>query len=126
MLSSERVRQFERDGYCSATGFLSRETVDALLAELESVSAGATLAHHDASRMEMEPNQGPEGTRVRRLYEPCTHYPEFRALSECGQLLDSLEQLIGHNLLFHYSTLNMKPPAIGSVVEWDQDLAYYP
>jgi ectoine hydroxylase-related dioxygenase (phytanoyl-CoA dioxygenase family) len=28
--------------------------------------------------------------------------------------------------LFHYSKLNMKPPAIGSVVEWHQDLAYYP
>jgi hypothetical protein len=76
--------------------------------------------------MEMEPNQPPDGTRVRRLYEPCTHYSRFRALSESGELLDSLAQLLGENLLFHYSKLNMKPPTIGSVVEWHQDLAYYP
>lgn len=63
-------------------------------------------------------NQAPDGTRVRRLYEPCTHYSEFRALSESGQLLASPEQLLGNNLLFHHSKLNMKPPDIGSVVEW--------
>ena len=84
------------------------------------------MAQHNAERMEMEPNQGAEGDRVRRIYEPCTYYPEFRALSECTKLLDSVALLLGENLLFHYSKINMKPPAIGSVVEWHQDLAYYP
>lgn len=28
--------------------------------------------------------------------------------------------------MFHYSKINMKPPGIGSVVEWHQDLSYYP
>src|SRR5207253_4594463 len=37
-----------------------------------------------------------------------------------------VEQLLGSDLEFHYSKINMKPPAIGSVVEWHQDLAYYP
>jgi ectoine hydroxylase-related dioxygenase (phytanoyl-CoA dioxygenase family) len=41
-------------------------------------------------------------------------------------LLGSAAQLLGENLLFHYSKINMKPPQIGSVVEWHQDLAYYP
>ncbi len=126
MLSSELVNQFQRDGFCSATGILSRDSIDALLADVESISAGATVVNHDSTRLEMEPNQSPDGTRVRRLYEPCTHYSRFRALSESGELLDSLARLLGENLLFHYSKLNMKPAAIGSVVEWHQDLAYYP
>ena len=126
MLPAELVEQFRHDGFCAAPGFLMREEVAGFLAGIESVCSGATVAHHDAGRMEMEPDQGPEGKRVRRLYEPCTYYPEFRALSECRQLLDSVAQLLGENLLFHYSKINMKPPAIGSVVEWHQDLAYYP
>jgi phytanoyl-CoA hydroxylase len=93
---------------------------------MEWISAGATVADHDASRMEMEPDQAPEGNRVRRIYEPCTYYPEFRVLSDCPKMLNSVAQLLGENLLFHYSKINMKPPAIGSVVEWHQDLAYYP
>ncbi len=126
MLSSEQVRQFQRDGFCLATNILPRGDLHALLADLESISTGATVANHDSSRMEMEPNQPPDGTRVRRLYEPCTHYSQFRAISESVPLLDALAQLLGGNLMFHYSKLNMKPPSIGSVVEWHQDLAYYP
>ena len=41
-------------------------------------------------------------------------------------MLAAVKDLIGPNLLFHYSKLNMKPPEIGSVVEWHQDLSYYP
>src|SRR5205814_2410794 len=75
---------------------------------------------------EMEAKQGPDGRTVRRIYEPCTYYPRFRTLSESSDLLDAVEQLLGPNLTFHYSKINMKPPEIGSVVEWHQDLAYYP
>lgn len=126
MLTSEQVDQFQRDGYCSAPGFLTSEEITALLSGVDWICAGATVAHHDAGRMEMEPDQAPEGTRVRRIYEPCTYYPEFRTLSDSPKLLDSVAQLLGENLLFHYSKINMKPPNIGSVVEWHQDLAYYP
>jgi ectoine hydroxylase-related dioxygenase (phytanoyl-CoA dioxygenase family) len=63
---------------------------------------------------------------VRRIYEPCGNYDRFRALSESNKLLDVVAQLLGPNLTFHYSKINMKPPQIGSVVEWHQDLSYYP
>jgi hypothetical protein len=126
MQSAAVVDQFQQDGFCSVPGLLNGEEVETLLAGIEAVCAGATLAHHDAARLEMEPDQIPEGNRVRRIYEPCTYYPEFRALSECPKLLDNVAHMLGENLLFHYSKINMKPPAIGSVVEWHQDLAYYP
>jgi phytanoyl-CoA hydroxylase len=126
MLSKELVDQFQRDGFCTAEGFLTREEVAGFLKSMERVCAGVTVDRHDATRVEMEPDQGPEGSQVRRIYEPCTYYPDFRALSNSNKLLDSLAQLLGANLLFHYSKINMKPPEIGSVVEWHQDLAYYP
>ena len=67
-----------------------------------------------------------EYAKVRRLYEPCTHYATFRALSESKELLDVIEQLLGPNLFFHLSKVNMKPAKLGSVVDWHQDLTYYP
>jgi phytanoyl-CoA hydroxylase len=126
MLSAAMVNQFQRDGFCAAEGFLTPEEVAGFLKSMERICAGATVDRHDATRVEMEPDQGGEGRQVRRIYEPCTHYPEFRALSDSNKLLDSLAQLLGENVLFHYSKINMKPPEIGSVVEWHQDLAYYP
>jgi ectoine hydroxylase-related dioxygenase (phytanoyl-CoA dioxygenase family) len=126
MLTSEQVTQYKEHGYTIFLEFLSYSEVEALLADIEMIIAEATVANHDHSRMEMEPNQGPEGKRVRRIYEPCTHYSRFRSLSESKRLLDVIEQLVGTNVLYHYSRINMKPPEIGSVVEWHQDLSYYP
>ena len=126
MLTQEQVDGFKRDGFTVCPGFLKAETVQGLLDEAAEVIRGNTSAHHDGERMEMEPDQPPEGTAVRRLYEPCSYYPRAQALSEMGELLDDVEQLFGPNLLFHYSKLNMKPAEVGSVVEWHQDLSYYP
>lgn len=126
MLTSKQVNQYKQEGYCVCDGFLSSDEVSGILKEIDNISAGATVAKHDKTRMEMEPHQTPDGTRIRRIYEPCTYYQRFRELSQSAALLDALEQLLGPDLQFHYSKINMKPPAIGSVVEWHQDLAYYP
>ena len=126
MLNNTQITEYHQDGYTVCPNFLSPEEVAQLLAETEKIISGNTLANHDKKRMEMEPNQPAHGSKVRRLYEPCTHYPFFSELSDSEKLLDALEGLIGPNILFHYSKLNMKPPEIGSVVEWHQDLSYYP
>jgi phytanoyl-CoA hydroxylase len=126
MLTAEQVQDFKCLGYTVCPGILSILEVADILREIDTISAGNTRAKFDATRMEMEPNQGPDGTMIRRLYEPCSYYPRFRALSESEMLLDCVEQLLGPNLVFHYSKLNMKPPSIGSAVEWHQDLLYYP
>jgi ectoine hydroxylase-related dioxygenase (phytanoyl-CoA dioxygenase family) len=125
MLTESQVAQYRELGYCVFPDFLAPE-IEVFLTDIEEICAGATVADHDSARLEMETKQGADGRMVRRIYEPCTYYPRFRTLSESSHLLDAVEQLVGPNLTFHYSKINMKPPAIGSVVEWHQDLAYYP
>ena len=66
------------------------------------------------------------GRRSVALYEPCSHYEVFRAFSASDRLLDAVEALLGPDLVFHYSKINMKPAGVGSPVEWHQDLSYYP
>ena len=126
MFINAHITEYNEDGYTVCPNFLTSDEVTQLLAETEKIISGNTLANHDKDRMEMEPDQPPDGTKVRRLYEPCSYYPPFRTLSESDKLLDAVEGLIGPNILYHYSKLNMKPPEIGSVVEWHQDLSYYP
>jgi ectoine hydroxylase-related dioxygenase (phytanoyl-CoA dioxygenase family) len=126
MLSAKQIAQYHEEGFTVDHEFLNRSVVDAFLSDIEGLTATSTVAQHDATRLEMEPNQGPGGRKVRRLYEPCTYYSRFRSLSESKDLLDAVEQLIGPNLIFHLSKVNMKPATLGSVVEWHQDLTYYP
>ena len=126
MLTQSGIDDYRRNGYTVQSALLSVDDVAALLAELDRICAGNTLAAHDTEKMEMEPGQPPDGTAVRRVYEPSSHYPVFADLSRSATLLDCVEALIGPDIIRHYSKINMKPPAVGSVVEWHQDLSYYP
>ncbi len=126
MFTMDQVQQYRAEGYVVVPGFLTRDELDGFHRTISEVTSGSTLARHDDTRMEMEPDQDPTGGLVRRIYEPCTHYDVFRSFSESGALLDCVEQLFGPDLCFHYSKINMKPPGIGSPVEWHQDLSYYP
>jgi phytanoyl-CoA hydroxylase len=125
-LNRQEVEDYERSGYLVRERFLPFEQLGRLLETISEVSEGNTLANHDKSRVEMERSQPPTGTAIRRIYEPCTYYPSFRDLSESVAMLDAIGSLLGPNLVFHYSKINMKPPAVGSGVEWHQDLAYFP
>ena len=107
--------EYEKNGYVSYPALLDAGELKTLLAEIDRISDGNTLASHDKTRLEMEPQQKPEGRLVRRIYEPCSHYAPFRDLSEAPRLLDAVESLLGPDILFHYSKINMKPPSIGRV-----------
>src|SRR3989442_457798 len=126
MLRQSQLIQYMEKGHTAFPALFTKKEVRDFLSEIESISTGNTLENHDKNRLEMEPCQPAHGNLVRRIYEPCTHYPRFRTLSESHKLLNCVEKLLGPNILFHYSKINMKPPAIGSVVEWHQDLTYYP
>jgi phytanoyl-CoA hydroxylase len=126
MLDQGQIDQFKDSGYTVEPGLLGSAELADLMAAIEAVASGQTLGKHDAERLEMEPDQPAEGTAVRRIYEPCTYYPEFQKLCESPALLDDIAKLLGPDLTYHYSKINMKPAAVGSVVEWHQDLAYYP
>jgi phytanoyl-CoA hydroxylase len=126
MMTELQRNEYLEKGYVSYHGLVDPAQLKILLAEIDRISDGNTLASHDKTRLEMEPHQKPDGLLVRRIYHPCSHYAPFRELSESDKLLDAVESLLGPDLFFHYSKINMKPPAIGSVVEWHQDLSYYP
>ena len=126
MFTPAQIDHYNREGYVVYPDFISGDGLASLKTEIDRISEGNTKENHDDERMEMEPGQDPDGTLVRRIYEPCTFYEPFRSFSESTALLDCVEQLFGPDLIFHYSKINMKPQNIGSIVEWHQDLSYYP
>ncbi len=51
MLTQDQIGHYHRDGYTVYPNFLSPEKVAELLAEIEEISRGNTLANHDNTRM---------------------------------------------------------------------------
>lgn len=126
MLTISEIKNYKSQGFCLCRNFLSPAELDHLLVEMEKISAGSTLANHDSTRIEMEPGQAADGAKVRRIYEPCTYYAAFRDFSESKDIVQSMAQLLGPDVLYFSSKINVKPSEIGSVVEWHQDMAYGP
>jgi phytanoyl-CoA hydroxylase len=126
MLTNIQLEEYRSKGFCVAHSFFTVAESTRLLDEIDSICTGATLALHDATRVEMEPNQPADGSKVRRIYDPCTHYDVFRDLAAGSKVVECMVQLLGPDVLFFSSKINVKPAEIGSVVEWHQDMAYGP
>lgn len=100
-MTALRHEKYVKKGYFSYPGLLDPGQLKTLLGEIDRISDSNTLGSHDKSRLEMEPNQKPDGRLVRRIYEPCSHYALFRELSDSPKLLDVIETLLGPDIVFH-------------------------
>ena len=73
-------------------------------------------------------NRGTAETRpqVRRIKNPTAASEVYESVMTSAPVLDCVEQLIGPNIRYQGTKLNMKSAGIGSPVEWHQDWAFYP
>jgi ectoine hydroxylase-related dioxygenase (phytanoyl-CoA dioxygenase family) len=125
-LTEEQVAHYRTEGYLVVNSVLNAEE----LAELDNTINELTtraLSGEDLSQiLELEPEEV-DGQRVaRRIYNPFDQHESFRNAATSPCMLDRIESLIGPNFNLQHSKLNMKPARVGSVVEWHQDLTYFP
>jgi phytanoyl-CoA hydroxylase len=118
-LTKEQVRFYNDNGYLVIENFFEQKHIAAALTAIDEI-LDCTVRSSVAESEPADPNV------VRRIWSPSKRHPIFVKLAESDELLDCIESLIGPNILFHYSKLNMKSSKVGSVVEWHQDLSYYP
>src|SRR5712691_11800650 len=119
MITDQQARFYADNGYLVVEGIFDREQVGRAHAAIADLLSPA----NSEKPYEFEPQ---DGATVRRIWSPTQKHQVFWQLACDPTLLDCIERLIGGNILFHYSKLNMKGPKVGSVVEWHQDFSYYP
>lgn len=103
---------------------------DDLLAAAEAIDQLTQQAVQEpanlAEVLELEP-EPIDGKRIpRRIYSPLVAHEGFRSIATHEKLLGPIEDLVGPNIDCQHSKLNMKPAHVGSVVEWHQDLPFFP
>jgi len=125
-LSADELAEYQTDGYVVCESLWDADevaTVDAAMREMtDRVVAGEEMS----DVLELEPEAVDGQPAIRRIYNPYDLGGAFRSLADDARLLDRIESLIGPNFNLQHSKLNMKPARVGSVVEWHQDLAYFP
>jgi ectoine hydroxylase-related dioxygenase (phytanoyl-CoA dioxygenase family) len=125
-LSPEQIEQYRTDGFVVVESVFTRDDLDSVDRTIRELTDAAIASDDFSSVMELEPDLL-DGERVpRRIYNPFEQHGTFRNLATDSRVLDRIESLIGHDIQLQHSKLNMKPAKVGSIVEWHQDLAYFP
>jgi len=119
MITDQQARFYADNGYLVVENLFDRDQVGRALAAIDQLLSPA----NPDKPYEFEPQ---DGATVRRIWSPTQKHAVFEQMASDATLLDCIERLIGKDILFHYSKLNMKGPKVGSVVEWHQDFSYYP
>jgi len=118
-LSQAQVDFYRENGFCVVDGIFDAGLIEKARAVVDGLLVSADLA----GVAEAEPE---DSSKARRIWAPTSRDELFAAIAEDPGLLDAVEQLIGSDIVLQYSKLNVKPPRVGSVVEWHQDFSFYP
>ena len=125
-LSPQEVQHYNDEGYLVVDSVFGREELRNLDQTIRDLTRESIESGEIEKVMELEPDLI-DGEQVpRRIYNPFEQHEAFRDLATDDRILDRVENLIGPDIGLHHSKLNMKPAKVGSVVEWHQDLAYFP
>src|SRR5204863_8261136 len=107
---AEQKAFYEERGYILHPDLLNQDelaTLRAALAEVLEESSGLTESNDKFSV-----TRGVDGNyHVRRVFSPTLHHKAFYDMAFHPRILDAVEALIGPNIQFHHSKLNMNPPA---------------
>jgi ectoine hydroxylase-related dioxygenase (phytanoyl-CoA dioxygenase family) len=119
-------RRFEQDGYAVLHDALSPDLLTQLRERTERLTDPDQLPAEAAEWVDFEPELL-EGRRVvQRVRRPYQADPFFFELARSPELLRLVRPLLGDNLRLHHGKINVKPPRVGSPLEWHQDWAFIP
>lgn len=126
MLTRDQIASYEENGFLVIEDILPQSDIArARQVVAEFVERSRAVTQHD-SVYDLEPGHSAEQPRVRRLKDPCSLDPIFSQIGFAGPVLDCIADLIGPDIRYQASKLNLKSPSFGSPVEWHQDFAFYP
>jgi len=126
VLTKEQIRSYEQNGYVAIEKVLTEAQVAEGRRIIEDfVEQSRSVTEHN-DIYDLEPEHSAERPMVRRLKFPDRIHPFFDELMRSDAILDRVEDLIGPNIRFQASKLNLKAAGGGSPVEWHQDFAFYP
>jgi phytanoyl-CoA hydroxylase len=126
MLSRKQIEFYSENGFLAVEGVVPRSLIEEARKVVEHfVERSRGVRDHD-NIYDLEPGHSAEQPRVRRLKDPCAIHPVFDRINRLDALLDIVTDLIGPEIRYQGSKLNMKAAEYGAPVEWHQDFAFYP
>lgn len=126
MLSNSEIEQYHRDGYLGISSVLSQVQLSQARAVMDEFVELARNMVEDEPPIILEKNHSAEAPRIQRIEYPVKAHECFDAIMRSPQVLDIVAALLGPDVRYHSSKINVKAPSGGTAVEWHQDYAFFP
>jgi ectoine hydroxylase-related dioxygenase (phytanoyl-CoA dioxygenase family) len=125
-LTEEQVRGYRRDGYLAIPHVIDAARLAELRAATdEFVERSRAVTRSDAV-FDLDPRHTAARPVLRRIKNPADNHPLYRWVAFESPIPDIVAGLLGPDVKFHHSKLNLKGSLVGAPVEWHQDAAFYP
>ena len=117
MLTQEQIDFYQINGYIVVENVISAKNIAELRRVTdEYVDKSREVTEH-TNVFDLEPGHTPESPQLRRIKNPVALHPIYDRILRHDYILDSVAQLIGPNIRYDTSKLNMKSAGFGSPVE---------
>jgi ectoine hydroxylase-related dioxygenase (phytanoyl-CoA dioxygenase family) len=126
MLSSRQIEDYRRDGYLAVPEVLTGAQLAAIRDVVVEFVERSREMTADDSTFVLEPSHSRAAPRLARINQPVQAHAVFDQIMRSSQVLDRVADLIGPDIRYHHSKLNMKTAGVGSPVEWHQDFVFFP
>ena len=125
-LSDEQVDAYRRYGYVALTGVIDAERIGQLRTVTERFVDRSRAISASDGLFDLDPLHSAQNPTLRRIKNPADNDPLYRWVAFESPIPDIVAELIGPDVKFHHSKLNLKGGRVGAPVEWHQDAAFYP
>jgi ectoine hydroxylase-related dioxygenase (phytanoyl-CoA dioxygenase family) len=125
-LSDEQIDAYRRDGYVALTGVIEAERIGELRAVTEGFVDRSRAISASDGLFDLDPIHSAQSPTLRRIKNPADNDSLYRWVAFESPIPDIVAELIGPDVKFHHSKLNLKSGRVGAPVEWHQDAAFYP
>ena len=126
MLSKSQVELFDQQGFVAVKQVIDPETLEQLRNGVDEIVEESRHVAKSNEIFEVEPDHSPQRPRLRRISHPVIKRPIFWQTAKSEAVLKCLAQLIGPDIRFHHSKVNMKVADGGTDIGWHQDGAFFP
>jgi phytanoyl-CoA hydroxylase len=126
VLSPTDIEHYERDGYLVVEDVLTNQQVAALRKVADDWVEASRAVEVNGEVFDLEPRHSPDHPQVRRIKNPAAVNEAYDSVMRSAAVLDIVAQLLGPDIRYQSTKLNMKSAGVGSPVEWHQDWAFYP
>lgn len=125
-LTPDQIGTYREQGYLAVRGVFTPDEVRELQRVTdEFVDRSRSVSDH-TDVFDLEPGHTAAEPRLRRLKAPHRQHPTYDRALRNEAVLTAVRQLVGDDVRYQNTKLNLKSPEFGSPVEWHQDWAFYP